>query len=338
MWGRTCRRVWVVLFLSVAVSSALLLAWSGVQAAGPIITADSVVADPGGTASVPIRLSDSFIGVAGFDIVVTASDPDVVEITGAEFPGFGLTQQVLSTSTMLSTTTEIRLSAVDLMGILEAGAIDALLVTIKLNAIASGFATIAIDVIRLDDEDGFPMNPTTVSGTITVSNLAPTVDAGADVVVEKRDALLVSGTFADPGGSTWTGTVDYGDGLGVEALPLGAGTFNLSHVYDDAGVYTVTVRVMDSFGLAGFDTFLVTVTFPTLPGMDGPAQDLDGDGTAEDVNGNGLLDFADILNMFLLLDSPEVQENQLDFDFNANGAVDMADVVTIFDMLFVSAV
>ena len=331
VWSLTCRRVWVVLFLIVAVSSASLLAWSGVQAAGPTITADSVVADAGGTFSVPIRLSESLIGVAGFDIVVTASGPDVVEITGAEFPAFGLTQD------LLSTTTEIRLSAVDLMGVLEAGATDALLVTVNLNAIVPGVATIAIEVIRLDDEDGFPMNPTTVSGTVTVSNLAPAVDAGTDVVVEKRDPLLVSGTFSDPGGSTWTATVDYGDGLGADALPLGEGTFDLSHVYDEEGVYTVTVTVMDSFGLAGFDTFLVTVTFPTLPGMDGPAQDLDGDGTAEDVNGNGLLDFADVLNLFLLLDSPEVQENKPDFDFNANGAADMADVVSIFDMLLASA-
>ena len=331
VWGRESRRVWVVLFVMVAVSSAALLVWSRVEAAGPIVTADSVVADAGGTVSVPIRLSDSLIGVAGFDIVITASDPDVVEITGADFPPFGLTQQVLSTST------EIRVSAVDLMGILEASVTDALLVTVNLNAIVPGSATIAIEVVRLDDEDGFPMNPTTVGGTVTVSNLAPVVDAGADVVVEKRDPLLLSGTFADPGGSTWTATVDYGDGLGTEALPLGDGTFDLSHVYDDEGVYTVTVTVMDSFGLAGFDTFLATVTFPTLAGMDAPAQDLDGDGTAEDVNGNGLFDFADILHMFLLLDSPEVQDNFPDFDFNANGAADMADVVSIFDMLLASA-
>ena len=331
VWGCTFRRVWVGLFLSAAVSSALLLAWSGVQAAGPIITADAVIADAGGTVSVPIRLSDSMIGVAGFDIVVTASDPNVVEITGADFPGFGLTQD------LLTSTTEIRLSAVDLMGVLQAGVTNALLVTVNLDAIVSGEATIAIEVVRLDDEDGFAMNPSTVSGTVTVSNLTPAVDAGPDTVVEKRDTLLVSGTFSDPGGSLWTATVDYADGVGAESLALGDGTFDLSHVYAEEGVYTVTVTVMDSFGLAGSDTFLVTVTFPTLEGMDGPARDLDGDGTAEDVNGNGLLDFADILNMFLLLDSLEVQENFQDFDFNANGAADMDDVVTIFDMLLASA-
>ena len=56
-----------------------------------------------------------------------------------------------------------------------------------------------------------------------------------------------------------------------------------------------------------------------------------------DLNGNGLLDFADVLSMFLHLDSPEVQENFPDFDFNANGAADMADVVLIFDTLLASA-
>ena len=163
--------------------------------------------------------------------------------------------------------------------------------------------------------------------------MAPTVDAGSDVVVEKRDPLLVSGTFEDPGESTWTATVDYGDGLGPEALVVGAGSFDITHVYDETGVYTDTVTVIDSLGLVGSDTFLVTVTFPTLQGMDSPAQDLDGDGTAEDVNGNGYLDFADVLNFFLLLDSTEVQDNFPDFDFNGNGTADMADVVTIFDVL-----
>ena len=83
----------------------------------------------------------------------------------------------------------------------------------------------------------------------------------------------------------------------------------------------------------GSDSFAVTVTFPTLAGMGSPAQDLDGDGTAEDVNGNGQLDFADILNLFLLLDSIEVQENLADFDYNGNGFADMADVVTVFNVL-----
>ena len=50
-----------------------------------------------------------------------------------------------------------------------------------------------------------------------------------------------SGSFTDPGADTWTATVDYGDGSGVQALTLTDKTFNLSHTYADNGSYTVTV-------------------------------------------------------------------------------------------------
>ncbi len=68
----------------------------------------------------------------------------------------------------------------------------------------------------------------------------------------------------------------------------------------------------------------------TVPGTEGPAQDLDGDGMCEDVNGNGLLDFSDVVKLFDNLDTPVVSENPQYFDFNGNGRIDMADVVELF--------
>ena len=64
--------------------------------------------------------------------------------------------------------------------------------------------------------------------------------------------------------------------------------------------------------------------------MSSPVQDLDGDGLAEDINSNGRLDFADIVALFVHLDSDEVQNNAAVFDFGGNGTVDMADVVALF--------
>ncbi|MGJ0515824.1 MAG: PKD domain-containing protein, partial [Methylomicrobium sp.] len=94
---------------------------------------------------------------------------------------------------------------------------------------------------------------------VTVNNVAPAVNAGADATANEGAAFSQSGSFADPGADTWTATVDYGDGSGVQALALSGKTFTLNHVYADNGVYTVTVAVTDDNGGSGSDTVQVTV-------------------------------------------------------------------------------
>ncbi|MFO0852382.1 MAG: Ig-like domain-containing protein [Gemmataceae bacterium] len=95
--------------------------------------------------------------------------------------------------------------------------------------------------------------------TVTVANLSPAVDAGGDADVAEGDGFAGTGHFSDPGGDTWTATVDYGDGSGVQPLSLNPDhTFSLAHVYTDSGVYTVTVAVTDSHGATGSDTLTVT--------------------------------------------------------------------------------
>jgi len=94
-----------------------------------------------------------------------------------------------------------------------------------------------------------------------IVNTAPTVDAGADGTAAEGSTFTGSGSFADPDQQTWTATADYGDGSGVLPLTLDPDkTFQLSHVYDDNGTYTVTVRVVDSADAAATDTTTATVT------------------------------------------------------------------------------
>ncbi|HVX59780.1 MAG TPA: Ig-like domain-containing protein [Pirellulales bacterium] len=96
--------------------------------------------------------------------------------------------------------------------------------------------------------------------TITVNNVAPAVSLGGNVSLNEGEALSSTGSFADPGSETWTATVDYGDGSGLQPLPLNSDkSFNLSHVYADNGSYTVTVTVADSNNGTGSGSFLVTV-------------------------------------------------------------------------------
>mgnify|MGYP000948042177 CR=1 FL=1 len=108
--------------------------------------------------------------------------------------------------------------------------------------------------------------------TLTVDNVAPAVDAGGNVALDEGGLFTRSGTFTDPGTDTWTAAVDYGDGSETQPLTLDSGkTFDLSHVYADNGVYTVTVTVWDDDGGIGSKSFTVTVdnVVPAVGGVTG---------------------------------------------------------------------
>ena len=119
-----------------------------------------------------------------------------------------------------------------------------------------GPATVTVKV-KVDDQDGAV---TDGEVTVTVNNAAPTVAAGADATIDEGRTFLSAGSFSDPGPDTWTATVDFGDGTGVQDLGLLGTSFTLKHVYADDGPFTVTVAVTDDDGDAGSGDLVVTVT------------------------------------------------------------------------------
>ena len=89
---------------------------------------------------------------------------------------------------------------------------------------------------------------------------APVVDAGLDATVNEGSLFAGVGSLSDPDSQSWSASVNYGDGSGLETLSLNADrTFQLSHVYADNGVFPVTVTVTDEGQLPGVDTVQVTV-------------------------------------------------------------------------------
>jgi PKD repeat protein len=127
-----------------------------------------------------------------------------------------------------------------------------------------------VTVTVIDDDGG--MTSDTI--TITVNNVAPTVDAGADGTVNEGERVsLDPAIFNDKGTlDTHTATIDWGDGsvmdIGtVSESPFGPpgstagahGTVSGSHTYGDNGEYTVTVTVFDDDGGIGSGTFVMTV-------------------------------------------------------------------------------
>ncbi|MFH1723208.1 MAG: PKD domain-containing protein [Elusimicrobiota bacterium] len=112
------------------------------------------------------------------------------------------------------------------------------------------------------------------SFAVTVTNVAPTIAAGADQTVDEAATIdLDPATFNDKGTlDTHTATVDWGDGTAMEAgtvseSPFGPpgdtagqdGTIANSHVYSDNGSYTVRVCVKDDDAHETCDHFTATV-------------------------------------------------------------------------------
>lgn len=112
--------------------------------------------------------------------------------------------------------------------------------------------------VELTVSDGYASHA--VQTTVAIGNVAPQVFAGPDASRKEAEGFIRGGNFTDPGADSWTATVDYGDGSGVQALPLSGKTFVLSHAYVDNGVYTITVTVTDDDAGADDDPVVMTVT------------------------------------------------------------------------------
>ena len=87
---------------------------------------------------------------------------------------------------------------------------------------------------------------------------APQVQAGRSMTVNEGAVFRGSGSFTDDDSTSWTATVDWGDGSGVLPLALNADkTFVLAHSIRKVGGHTVTICVRDNGGIVGRTTFRV---------------------------------------------------------------------------------
>src|SRR5207247_64811 len=133
--------------------------------------------------------------------------------------------------------------------------------------------------VAVKDDEGTLGRGTAV---VTVADVKPAVNAGWGATLSQGGTFASSGSFTDPSGDTWTATVAYGDGSGLQPLTLNADkSFSLSYLYGNQGNFTVTVSVKDNEGTLGTSTTTVTVVFrpATISGR-----------VFQDINTNGAQD------------------------------------------------
>ncbi|HXG95545.1 MAG TPA: PKD domain-containing protein, partial [Gemmatimonadales bacterium] len=111
------------------------------------------------------------------------------------------------------------------------------------------------------------------STSVTIANIAPTVNAGADTSLVLGSPFQLNATFTDPGGAAdapWAWTVTWGDGATQTGSSAGPGGISTSHTYAAAGTHTVQVNVTDQDGGTGVDQATVTVLEPPPPPNQAP--------------------------------------------------------------------
>ena len=113
-----------------------------------------------------------------------------------------------------------------------------------------------------------------IMADVTVSNVAPLVEAGDDQTADEGDPVSFSGDFTDPGlDDTHTYEWDFEDGA-----PHELGTLEPEHTYADDGEYIVELTVTDDDGGVGMEILMVTVenVAPTVNAGDDQTVDVGG--------------------------------------------------------------
>lgn len=117
-------------------------------------------------------------------------------------------------------------------------------------------------MLTADDGANWPVSD---SAVVTLENVAPTLDLGGTedwAVYRAGESLDLGATFTDPGANdTHTCTVTWDDGT-TDEYAATEGTCGQGHTFDDAGMYTMDVKVTDDDGGSDSAQVMVVVYDP----------------------------------------------------------------------------
>ncbi|MFB6168998.1 MAG: hypothetical protein ABEJ43_09160 [Haloferacaceae archaeon] len=214
MTGHTDSTPAVARRAALALSLAFTLALAGVTAAPatvaaqeqPTVRVESATVTADGTTTVDVVLTSAPNGLAGYYLelsvtgdarIESVSYPDVYGVTTA--PEIGADGRTATAE------------AADLEGSIDSGATDVTLATVTLAGTAPGEATLSVEPVQFDADDGTQFDPATRPGTLTV---AASSDGPAST--DRPDAATDDGAGTSAAG-TGTGT----DASGQQTSGLG---------------------------------------------------------------------------------------------------------------------
>jgi PKD repeat protein len=257
------------LLVTLVLLAFIVLPASAFQLNGQDVSAGAV----GETVEYPVILDEVPDGLAGFEMTVSLTNPDIGEITAVGYPGWVVLPR---TGTLPADSVSIR--GLDLEKNVQAGSHDVILANLTLRADTAGTTPVTITIKAMDADNGGIMNPAIQAGSFTVAggvNPAPVADFSAD---RTSGDVPLSVQFADlstgDGISAWAWDFD-NDG-NVDSTEQNPG-----YTYATAGTYSVKLVVTGTGGDGEeTKTDYITVSDVANPA---PVADFSADKTSGDV-------------------------------------------------------
>jgi hypothetical protein len=171
------------------------LAGSAVAQSGPTVRVGDASVDPGETTTVPVVLTASPDGLAGYELEVTVGPG--ASLVDASYPdAFGLTTAPAASDDGRT----LRLEAADVNGQIEAGAGEVRLATVTVRGETAGRVDLTVEPVQFDADGGGAIEPATVDAAVLVG-VTPTATPSLTATATATAAGDVPAT-ADPGGPT----------------------------------------------------------------------------------------------------------------------------------------
>ena len=172
----------VAIFLVLAVA----LVWATASAfSSPMVdVGDGQIDTIGSTTTIDIILDEAPNGFSGYNLTLSLSNPSVAEIVSVSFPSWA-TLHTNSTPPADS----VWIKAADLMDQVGAGATNVNLATITLRGDNLGASDIIATVTKMDDDGGYPIDPSIDPGYLVVGSLCG--DVNSDDIVDMDDVTLL---------------------------------------------------------------------------------------------------------------------------------------------------
>lgn len=222
-------------------------------------------------------------GLSGYNITISINDSSKVSISSISFPSWA----ILHSHSNLSSDS-VRLKAADLNNQIESGTSNVILASITITSLDFGTTILDLTSIRIDDDDGYPIETETTDSFVTVENEQSQNDESGNsgdyppsndkhqinnetneypiAITEVSyngnvDDLLYfnGGKSYDPDGGNITSWIwDFGDGL------VKTGKIQL-HKYNESGVFSGSLTVIDDENTTGVMGFSVNITEKNYP-------------------------------------------------------------------------